>query len=87
MSDVHVPTLGHPVPARRSKVIDDTATHTGNWALIQLQEETVIEAIVAPLKENDAAIEGVTLPAGYQINGPVTSIKLTSGSVEAHESY
>jgi hypothetical protein len=84
---MYTPSAAHPAPAMKSKVIDDTATYNGNWSLIQVQEETVIQTLVAPLKENDAAIEGVTLPAGYLINGPVTSIKLTSGSVEAHEVY
>lgn len=87
MSDPYVPSLTHPVPARKSKVIDDTAAHSGNWSLIQVQESAVIAAITAPLKTNTAGIVGATLPAGYQIVGPVTSITLTSGSVEAHESY
>jgi hypothetical protein len=87
MSDPYVPSLTHPVPARKSKVIDDTAAHSGNWSLIQCQEQTELSAITAPGKENAAGLVGVALPAGYQIAGPVTSITLASGSVEAHESY
>lgn len=87
MSDVHTPTIGHPVPARKSKVIADTASHTGQWTLVQVVQEATIAGITAPLKENGSSYVGDVLPAGFQINGPVTQIQLTSGEVEAHESY
>jgi hypothetical protein len=87
MSDPYTPSLQHPVPARKSKVINDTNSHSGNWSLIQVQEDTILTSITAPLKENAAGLVGPTLPAGYQINGPVNQIQLASGSVEAHENY
>ena len=88
MSDVHTPTIGHPVPARKSKVIDDTVSHSGlNADLVQCLTDVVIETITAPGKTGVENLLGVTLVAGTQITGPISQIKLTSGVVEAHESY
>lgn len=87
MSDPYVNSLTHPVPARKSKVIDDTSSHTGNWSLVQVVTEANIESITAPGKENASGLTGSALSAGFQIAGPVTQIKLTSGKVECHESY
>jgi hypothetical protein len=87
MSDPYVPSHQHPRPARKSKVIADTATHTGEWSLIQVVTEATIIAIQAPSKESMHNLLGRALPAGFEINGPITSIRLSGGAVELHESY
>lgn len=88
MSELYVPSLVHPSPARKSIVIDDTLNHTGLAAsLVQVLEEATIETITAPGKTNSAGLTAIALPVGFQIAGPVTQIKLTAGTVECHESY
>lgn len=87
MSAPYVPSLTHPAPARKSIVIADTATRTGQWSLVQVVAEATIVAIQAPLKEGQHNLLGQPLPAGFEINGPVTSIRLSGGRVECHESY
>lgn len=87
MSDPYVPGLTHPAPARKSIVVADTAAHTGQWSLVQVVSEATLVAIQAPRKEGQQNLLNLALPVGFQIDGPVTSIQLSSGVVECHESY
>jgi len=87
MSDPYVPTTAHPVPARKSIVIADTVSRTGQWSLVQVIEEATIQSIQAPTKEGQQNLTASALPAGFQIAGPVTQIRLSGGKVECHESY
>lgn len=88
MSDPYQNSLQHPVPARASKVISNTASHSGlNASKVQVLTATVLTSITAPRKSGVQNLIGLTLPAGSEIAGPVTQIQLASGAVECHESY
>ena len=66
--------------------IDDTDAHTPStgqqWVGGLCVVETEIAAITQPRFENEAALVGVTLPQGYPLYGHITSIQLTSGTVQ-----
>jgi FlaG/FlaF family flagellin (archaellin) len=86
MSDPYTPSLQHPAPARKSKVVSDTAVHTGEWAYAKVIAAATIAAITCPSKTNASGLIGTALsPGDYLIEGPITSIQLTSGKIELFE--
>lgn len=85
MSEPYTPSLSHPVPARKSKVIADTATHTGEWNKARVIGAAQISAITCPLKQDASNLAGTALADGIEIEGPITSITLTSGKMELIE--
>jgi hypothetical protein len=86
MSDPYVPSHQHPASARKSIVVADTTARSGNWEKLQVIVAATFTAIQAPRKEGQQNLLGTSLPAGFEIVGPVTSFTLSAGRVEAHES-
>jgi hypothetical protein len=80
-----VPSATHPRPASSGKIVSDTAVHTGSWARATVIGAANIAAISLPLHENGAGYTGTGLADGVEINGPITSIQLTSGKVRLDE--
>ncbi|BAQ92399.1 hypothetical protein [uncultured Mediterranean phage uvMED] len=65
-----------------AKIIDDQATHTGRFQCVKALEDTVIHTLVS---ENITGTKSaVTINSNCSIEGVITSIKLTSGSVIAY---
>lgn len=65
----------------------DTASHTGNWRILQAVTAIEINTITEH-PESDwtgtSALQGVLIPAGNTIYGHFTQIELTSGVVRMY---
>lgn len=65
-----------------SQVIADTERHAGSWHRVHAISNTVIlELVDAGMS---GSLSGVTIPAGQDILGNFTTIKLTSGTIIAY---
>jgi hypothetical protein len=84
MSDPYTPGLVHP-PAPKSKIISDTATHTGKWVRAKVIGAANIASISMPGVVNASGHAGTGLADGYEISGTITSIALTSGKMKLDE--
>jgi hypothetical protein len=84
MSDPYTPGLVHP-PAPKSKIISNTATHTGKWVRAKAIGAVTVASISMPGVENASGHAGTALVDGYEINGTITSIALTSGKMKLDE--
>lgn len=63
----------------------DTASHTGNWWCIHaIGGDAVIEKVTYATGTSNTDLLAVTLANGDRIYGRITSVKLTSGRVEAY---
>jgi len=68
---------------RGSRVVDDTATYTGDWvAMVVINDAVISVGGLTSEITNEDGLEGITLPAGLVIYGNITSIDLTSGVVQ-----
>ena len=65
-------------------VINDTALTAGQFGAIQVINDAVLSALVAPEYTNSADLLSITLSAGTILYGTFTSVTLTSGVVIAH---
>lgn len=63
------------------RVVDSTSAFTGEWGLLEVITQTVINSITITSLENASGLESITLPAGTIIRGNITSVELTSGVV------
>jgi len=61
----------------------DTDTHSGNWKAITVLADVTINSITQSCKVDSTIPTGSAIPAGtfISVDGTITSIKLTSGSV------
>ena len=65
-----------------AKIITNTAAHDGRFGRIVALEDTVITQL---LSENlDGTASNITLDANCSIEGVITRVKLTSGTVVAY---
>ena len=68
---------GYQYPS--GKIITNTAAHDGRFGKVVALEDTVINTL---LSENlDGTASNITLDANCSIEGVITRVKLTSGSV------
>ena len=72
--------MGYAYPS--SEYIADTAAHTGRFGKIVALENTVIASMTAEDVTGNP-LTAVTLNASCKFCGVITSITLTSGSVQA----
>ena len=71
---------GYQYPS--AKIIANTQAHNGRFGKVLALEDSVIEVL---LSENiDGATSNVTLNANCSLEGVITRVKLTSGSVIAY---
>jgi len=64
--------------------IADTSTHTGTWTTIDCVTDTVFDSSTV-CNIAGLAASNATFPAGKQLFGNFTTVKLTSGSVIAYQ--
>lgn len=83
MSDVHVPTLTHPTQTI-GEIISDTNDRTGvTYTRFRVLANAQITSATTPRYRGNLA--GITIAAGVEFEGPITQIKLASGSIIAYE--
>lgn len=66
------------------EVIADTATHTGRFHHIDFYENSQIDTIVSTNMTGNS-LNGESFPAGFEIRGVFTSIKLHNGACIAYK--
>jgi hypothetical protein len=66
------------------EVINDTATHAGRFHHIDFYENSHIDTIVSTNMTGNS-LDGEQFPAGSEIRGVFTSIKLQSGACIAYK--
>lgn len=62
----------------------DTATHTGNWGVIEVVTAATFTTLT--IANSSGTFTGVLFQAGQRIYGDITAIDLTSGSIFAYRS-
>lgn len=71
------------------EIITDTVAHTGNFYAISFYEASQITAITITDAKGAVftgnTLVGETLPAGYELYGKITSIRLASGACIAYK--
>lgn len=83
MSDPYVPTLSHPVQTN-GEIIKDTVSRTGvNYTRFRVLANAQITSAISPRYRG--TLDGVTIAAGTEVEGPFTQIQLASGSIIAYE--
>jgi len=65
-----------------AKIINDTAAHTGRFGCIQALKDSEIATLVAENVTGD--LTSIDLKSNCKIEGVITSITLTSGTVIAY---
>jgi len=63
--------------------IDDTDAHAGKWVKITIAEAAVFHTLT--ISGFTGTVTGISFPAGSDICGDITAIKLTSGSCTAYK--
>lgn len=58
---------------------------TGNWGILQVLDDTLIETIVDANETETSPLNGKTLLAGTVLYGKFTSVDLTSGFVRLYK--
>lgn len=67
-----------------AEVITDTATHTGRFHHIDFYENTQIDSITVQNFSGNS-LSGESFPAGTELRGVFTSIKLQNGACIAYK--
>lgn len=67
---------------RGSKVIRDTAAHTGTWCAFSVLEDATFSALTS--SDITGTLTGFAIPIGVTIYGTVTSLTLSSGKIIAY---
>ena len=65
-----------------AKIINDTSAHTGRFGCIQALKDSEIATLVAENVTGD--LTSIDLKSNCKIEGVITSITLTSGTVVAY---
>lgn len=66
-----------------AKIINDTSAHTGRFGCIQALKDSEIATLVAENISGD--LTSIDLKSNCKIEGIITSITLTSGTVIAYQ--
>jgi len=66
-----------------AKIINDTSAHTGRFGCIQALKDSEIATLVAENISGD--LTSIDLKSNCKIEGVITSITLTSGTVIAYK--
>lgn len=65
-----------------TRIISDTAEHTGRWRMIQAHGNTaVIAEAESPNWTDNSQLTGLVLTQDVPLYGPFTKLRLTSGTV------
>lgn len=74
--------LGTIIGQHGTTLVDGTDPVAGAWDGFLVLAEAEIGAITAPGIDNAAGLVGMTLGAGQQVLGRITSIELASGVIQ-----
>tara|TARA_Y100000401_G_C8255179_1_gene190348 strand:- start:443 stop:664 length:222 start_codon:yes stop_codon:yes gene_type:complete len=66
-----------------AKIINDTSAHTGRFGCVQALKDSEIDTLVAENISGD--LTSIDLKSNCKIEGVITSITLTSGTVIAYK--
>ena len=66
-----------------SKVISDTARHSGKWKVIHILADTIFNEYTDSVMSGNFL--GVTIKQGTTLGGDISVIKLTSGTIICYE--
>lgn len=64
--------------------VRDTAEHTGKWWIFHAVTDCVLASVTYTSGYSTGTAAGVTVLAGDRIYGPITALRLTSGTGELY---